>query len=618
MPSPALRAAERELHAALAAAKQGDWDRARAAIERAVDRAPGSAEAHLARGRILRGAGGDLGAAIRAFRRATECETTPARRAVALKEYALALKPIGRYREAASALEQAIAITRERVASGAAGLDVQLAELLDLAGRNYAREGQLAEALDRHRESRPFYISGPQSEAAYYAREAMLLERLGRYPELFICYRYLVETDPDRALFAHPDLRRTPAAAKRLKDLLHGTNAYLAEHRFDLVASVFKAGFFFRLGRYRQAGQLLRRALDHGPEHFYAYHLFGKVQLRRKRPRQALHALEKAASLRAIYHDLARDRARALETCGEQDAALLAYAELETLWPGRIETLRRAAELRERTGHLEEAYQSFRRLAARGTVADKELLEHLADLALQLERPGEAVQHLQGAIDEVVPGTSERARLHIQHAGALAQAERAPEAITALDGLIERYEAREEPGVVRRAKLAKGRILHSQLEQADESVSIGESLLVQDPSDVDALLLCGDALKSARRFGESVGFYSRAADQRLADALLDEGVRLTEGAHYAEALGKLHEAFERSPASWEIYYCAASAYARLGETSPAARYLEAAARQQPGALALMDKDGNFERIRDEEELSSLTARLRSEYNGGKV
>ncbi|HVY61415.1 MAG TPA: hypothetical protein VHF22_07165, partial [Planctomycetota bacterium] len=79
-------------------------------IERAIEAAPDAIDGYLAKGRKLRATGGDQGVVLRAFRRATECGGPPLLRAEALREYALALEPIGRHKEAAAALEDALAL----------------------------------------------------------------------------------------------------------------------------------------------------------------------------------------------------------------------------------------------------------------------------------------------------------------------------------------------------------------------------------------------------------------------------------------------------------------------------------------------------------------------------
>ncbi|RME76698.1 MAG: hypothetical protein D6776_00845, partial [Planctomycetota bacterium] len=135
---------------AVAAAGRGAWDEALQLVDRAIEEAPGRAEPLLTRARLLRASGRDPASALRALRRAIRCVQEPSRRAEVLAEYARALEPIGRYREAAAAFEEAIA----HLASQPDGGGTRRLELLDLAARAHERAGHLEQALERHRAAR--------------------------------------------------------------------------------------------------------------------------------------------------------------------------------------------------------------------------------------------------------------------------------------------------------------------------------------------------------------------------------------------------------------------------------------------------------------------------------
>ncbi|MHC4393455.1 MAG: tetratricopeptide repeat protein [Planctomycetota bacterium] len=601
--------AEAAIVSALAAAQRGEWDEAFAALDRAVELDPTSLEVHLARGRLLRLHGDDQAVQIRAFRRASECEGPPLRRAEALREYGLALGPIGRHREASAAFDAALSLLPEG-ADEEAGRREDLLELISTA---YERSGRLEEALEAHRGAAGRYRARGEL-GSYYGREAELLERLKNYAELFVTYARLVEIDPDRVLFAQPDVRPSPAVTKRLRDLLVGTNQRLRVRPHDQVALACKAGFFYRLGRFRNAESLLARA-ERGPQHFYVYHLQGKVRLRRGRGEEALKALRRAVPLAPDYFDLHKDLGLALELTGRNEEALEVYAKVETRWPGKQETLLRAAKLRVNLGLIEEAYETYRRLLAAAS-DDAELLEQLADLSIQLGRHAEGIRYLDHAIAHAEAGTFEHAELRLRRAEAHVLAGSPQKALAELDGVIERHRERGLTGVVRAAQMQKALVLHRHLDSPEEALQLGEALVEADGADVAALTLCGDALRAAKRFSESVTYYSRAADQRMAEALIDEGAQLLRDSEYQKAIGKLHEAFRKTKMSWEIYYCAAAAYARLGEANPAARYLEAAAGQQRGALALMEKDPDFDAVREQDPMTELIERLGGETQGG--
>lgn len=631
------------LASALSLAQRAEWSAALAAVERAIEAAPEAPEPYLAKGRILRASDGDQGVILRAFRKAVECGAPAQRRAEALREYALALEPIGRHREAAAALEEALelmasitppggtafaragggdsrSVPPERAASEASA-SRSIPDLYDLASRAQEKAGDFERALDRHRRAERFYREERRDVAAFYAREADILERLGRFGDLVRCYARLVDADPDRALFAQPDVARpTTAQIERHKRLLHGINAFLAEHPDDIVAQGFKAGFFFRLGRYRNAEHLLVRAIESAPHHFYAYHLLGKVCLKTGRVALALEAFEKARPLAPDYFDLARDRALALELAGKDEAALEAYRRIETRWPGgggtlgnvaRREILLRAARLREKLGLVEEAYDSYRQASALVLPADRDVLRKLASLALALGRPRDALRHLDEALVAVPPLSREAAaELKLFRAEAREAAGDAAGALEELEAVLA-DSAEAHDGVFRAATVRKAGLFVRRLNRAEEAIACADALLALDREDEEALLLRGDALKAARRFAESVECYSRAADRKLAQALVHEGTKLFDAARFDKAISKYNEAFRRNPQSWEIFYYAAAAYARLAQAAPAAKYLEAAAKVNRGALALMEKDRDFEAIRAAREVQELLARFGS-------
>jgi tetratricopeptide (TPR) repeat protein len=587
------------------AARGGDVAAALAACERAIEAAPDGLLWYLAKGRILRESGGDAGVALRALRKATECPGANAIRAEALVEYGLALESIGRNREAAAAFEDAIVLLP------AGERPERRAELHNAASRAHERSGDDARALARLREAVAMRSGAgeapPGWTADLLAREAGLLERLGQMRELFGCYKRLVEVAPDRVLFAQPDEQRGKAAVfERLRRLLVAINEHLAAEPDDWVARIVKAGFFFRLGRYRQAEQLLRTGVDAGRKHFYADHLLGKIRLRTGRPAQALEALERARPAAPVYLDLERDRAAALEACDRAEEALAAYDAIEAQWPGRRELLLRAARLRESLGRVDEAYATYERAAAApGGAPERETHEKLASLAARLGRPRDAARHLDAAIALAPAGGATRA-LRLDRAGARAAAGDLEGALADADAALA-PEGDPKDGVHREA-LARRIEMLVRLDRGEEALAASDALVaLEGEGDERTLLLRGDALRAARRFPESVKYYRLAADRKLAEALLDAGAKLVERADYSKALGRLNESFRRNPQSWEVYYFAAAAYARLEEAAPAAKYLEAAARVNRGAVALMEKDRDFDAVRASPEVVAVVA-----------
>jgi len=587
---------------AVALAKSGEVRAALDACERAIEGAPDSAEGYLAKGRILRASGGDAGVALRALRRATECGATPNGRADALREYALALETIGRHRESAAALEEALALLP---ADAPASLRAGLADLSSLA---HERAGDDARALERLREAAaPGVALSTERSADLLSREAGLLERLGRMGELFGCYARIVEVAPDCVLFAQPDeARPTAALFERLRRLLVAINAHLVENPGDGVARIVKAGFFFRLGRYRQAEQILAGVLGTGPGHFYAHHLIAKVRLKTGKPGQALDALEKARPLAPEYLDLERDRALALEACERSAEALDAYRRIEARWPGRRDILLRAGRLREELGLHEEAYEALARAAALSPAPEREAQERLAALAAKVGRAKEAAEHFGQALALLQPGGGAVRGLTLDRAAARAAAGDLEGALADATAVLA-PEGAPRDGLHREA-LARRTALLVRLDRGDDALLASEELLtLEGEGDERALLLRGDALRAAHRFQESVKVYSMAADRKLAETLLESGAKLAREADFSKALGRFNESFRRNPQSWEVFYFAAAAYARLGQAAPAAKYLAAAARVNRGAVALMEQDRDFDAVRASPDVAALLA-----------
>ncbi len=590
---------------AMALARRGAWTRALERLEELIAAAPGAPEPLVAKARLLRARGGEHTAALRALRRALSCASAPRRRAEILREYGALLEPIGRHREAAAAFEEAIELLecagRQPVAGGAE--TTELETLYDLASRAHERAGHYERALVRHRGAIGLYREVRGDLGAYYAREAELLERLGRYAELCVCYERLVHIDPDRVLFAQPAGRPGLETATRIKNLLAGVNQVLSRQPGALVPRVLKAGLFYRLGRYRNARALLRRAIERGPEHWFAWHLLGKVELKMGRLEAAREALVRARAGGPVYLDLLRDMALVAELSGQLEEAQRLYREIETRWPGRHELLRRAAQVRERLGRLEDAYETYRLLAVQLLEVDPELLERLAQLALRLGRTDAAERHIEECLEAIGDPHSEQAlrmRLRRAELRAARSAEQgrmeALEEVRAVLALLRGL----PPGVARRLRLEAASCLLEPLGCIEEALEVIDALLQDGPDDLDALVLRGDALFKAKRFEDAVACYTHVADRRLADALIEQGQRLFEEKRFDKAIGKWNEAFSKDPRAWEIHYCAAAAYARLGQPEAAVRYLEAAARQNPGALVLMHHDANFDAVWDSE------------------
>lgn len=585
------------------AARSGNWVAALELIGQAVDASPTCPHTQLAKGRILRAKGGDNAASLLAFRKASDYADETALRVEALREYALGLATIGRNKEAACALEEAITLVQED--TGVA--DTLLPELYFRASRNHQSSGNLERALACHKLSFPYYRDRRGDLASYYAREIGLLEQLGDVPALLRSYARLVELNPDRVLFSHPPQRQTPTNATRLRNLLLGINAHLNKHPQDTAARVFKAGLFYRLGRYRHAEHLIRKALTGANPHFYGFHLLGKIQLKLGKRKAAITALERAHSLGGEYLDLGRDRALAHELTDQLENANAIYRRMEARWPLEADTLARAAAVRERLGLLADAYATYRRVCVQSVVPERRLLLILASLAQRMGRHGDALGHINELLHALGrKDVEEMVWAQLQKAKLLASAGDIEAATTEAEQVLAESATADLPHGLRRVvRLQTASLFCEPLGKPERAIVIADELLALDNEDCDALIVRGDALLTEKQFEASVDAYGQAADKRLAQALLDEGHRLFESAQFEQAITKWNEAFLKNPEAWEVYYCAAAGYAGLGQAQQAARYITAAAKHNRGALRLMRQDPDFAAVAQADEFSSL-------------
>src|SRR5207245_1907421 len=115
-----------------------------------------------------------------------------------------------------------------------------------------------------------------------------------------------------------------------------------------------------------------------------------------------------------------------------------------------------------------------------------------------------------------------------------------------------------------------------------------DGCLALAPSRDDALLLKGDCARALGRHKDAIELWKEAIDRKLGARLLEDGVALYEAGRCADALRKYREAFERYPQGWEVFYRTAQAYARLGESAPALKYLAIALKINRNVKMLLE------------------------------
>jgi tetratricopeptide (TPR) repeat protein len=132
-----------------------------------------------------------------------------------------------------------------------------------------------------------------------------------------------------------------------------------------------------------------------------------------------------------------------------------------------------------------------------------------------------------------------------------------------------------------------------------------ERCLELAPDRDEALLYRGDCARALGRAQEAIEHYKSAIDKRIRDALLQHGFALYRAGRYGDALQKYRQAFERYPKGFWVYYRAAQAYAALGESAPALKYLEIACRINRNVRMLLEKDPPFARLKGTPEFREI-------------
>jgi tetratricopeptide (TPR) repeat protein len=151
------------------------------------------------------------------------------------------------------------------------------------------------------------------------------------------------------------------------------------------------------------------------------------------------------------------------------------------------------------------------------------------------------------------------------------------------------------------ARFQEGFVL-SKLGRPAEALGALEKCLAIAPGREDALLLKGDCARALGRIQQAVEVWKEVIDRKLGGKLLDDGVALYEQGRYVDALRKYREAFDRSPRGWEVFYRTAQAYAKLGESAPALKYLAIALKINRNVRMLLEKDPAVARLATSPEL----------------
>jgi tetratricopeptide (TPR) repeat protein len=595
-------------------------------LEEALEREPGRGELHLARGLCLLYRDQDFDAARAAFAAARERSSQPLLQAEAWLEEAHALELLGSVEAARGAAEAAIALfPPDSPRRGNAAF---------LLARLEAARGELERAADVHKLARSWYESseGP-GLAEYHGFEAWLAERR-RDPRAWVrAVRALLARDPRALALRRIGASSRRAPRRRIRRLLRmllpleralrlaspeGWPSY-EEARADLAATLAFEGLLLHLlARPRRALKKLRRAIAEGerrlatvprdPErtglHALALHVTGRCLLARRRPFAATLRLTRAAEL-APHPDVLLDLARARERSGDLEGAratLEALAELEPRPP----VLARLARTAEALDRKEEALGHYLRATAQGGRHERAFAARIGLLLADLGRDEDARTWLDRALRQK-GGDPELLLARGRVLARLGRARRAyrdvANAVSALEATVT-SESHDDRDLLAEARFQQGEILF-RLGRPAEAMTELDRCLAVDPAREDALLLKGDCAHALGRPREAVDFWKQVIDKKLGEKILRDGVQLYEEGKYVEALRKYREAFERFPQGWELFYRTAQAYARLGESAPALKYLAIALKIDRKVRMLLDKDPAVARLRGDPELRGI-------------
>ncbi len=593
----------------------GETGALRAALEEAIAREPRRGDLHLARGLLLLYRDQDFERALAAFAGARELlaavasgssgsEETALLRAEACFEEARTLELLGRDQEARAAAGAALAGFPEgSVRAGRAAM---------LLARLEATRGELDLALAAHRRSRPYYESpeGP-GLAEFHGFHAWLAERR-RDPRAWVrALRELCAQDP-RAIRAVA--RRGPRRrARRLLRLLRRLERALlmaeeggwadAEAQADLAATLtFEGLLLLRLERPQRALKKLRKAIAREPVSlgWLAYQLAGRCLLARPRPVAATARLERAAELAPGIPEILLDLARARQRAGDLEGARRTLEALAAREPNAavLSRLGRAAEAVDRK---EQALEAYLAVTAQGARHERVLGARIGLLLTDLGRDEEARSWLDRAL-EASGGDPELLVARARVLARLGRPERAwrdlERAVAALEATSDRAQATE---LLAEARFHQGVVL-ARLGRPAEALAALDRCLALAPEREEALLLKGDCARSLGRVQEAVELWKEVIDHKLGGALLKDGVALYDAGRYVDALRKYREAFDRFPKGWEVFYRTAQAYAKLGESAPALKYLAIALKINRNVRMLLEKDPAVARLAKSPEL----------------
>ncbi|MBI3724117.1 tetratricopeptide repeat protein, partial [bacterium] len=330
----------------------------------------------------------------------------------------------------------------------------------------------------------------------------------------------------------------------------------------------------------------------------------GRCLLRRRKPVAASARLARAAELQP-HPDVLLDLSRAQERAGDLEGARATLERLVLLEP-RPAVLARLARTALALDRKEEALSAYLRASGRDARRESALSARIGLLLTELGRDRDARRWLDRAL-RVSGGDPELLLARGRVLARLGRPRRAYADVLRATEALETARASgdaEATALLAKARFQKGSVL-AQLGRPQEALLDLDLSLELDPGLDDAILLKGDCARSLGRHTEAIDLWKELIDRKLCQKLLRDGVALYEEGKYATALVQYREAFERFPKGWEVFYRTAQAYARLGESAPALKYLAIALKINRNVRLLLEKDPAVARLRGTPEFREL-------------
>ena len=314
----------------------GETDKARPALERAIELAGGAAPVARLDLAILHRQEVRPEAALEELRALAAADPG---NALARNEIALTLADLGRPEEAGQAFAAALK------------LDPTVAAIHSNYGNWYFRRGELDQALERYRAA----IELDPDYAEAYNNLGSVELRLGRPERAAAAYRQALELDPDLAQArrnleiaerarTHRDLGIAERRDGRPESALERFRSAAAADPGDALAWIEIAVTEAAQGRDEAARQAYERALELGPRIAVVHNNYGNWLFRRGELDQALERYEEALRLDPDYADAYNNLGSVRFRRGEYKLAVAAYRKALELDPG-LETARENIEV---------------------------------------------------------------------------------------------------------------------------------------------------------------------------------------------------------------------------------------------------------------------------------